>query len=244
VWLGLRYGLDNLDRGLPLIFYKGNSLCERFVSCNKTMQCKEIQGGARVPVACVNVIRHSPELLAETMNADCKDAIPEKTRQAYSRLYSHLSQKCFHCSQAVFQNLQDTVPVSQELLNAASAFIGGTLFQGRTCSAFTAGVMAVGLKIGEIENSLPRVVRMLAIMAMGGNAFSDDLNKFHRSMNTGYEISKWFRAEFGSTQCRAITGCDFSTSEGVDRYIESDSVTRCQAIAARVAKKVRDVLEA
>ena len=85
---------------------------------------------------------------------------------------------------------------------------------------------------------------MIAIMAIGGNAFGDDLNKFHRSMNTGYQISHWFNGEFGSTQCREITGCDFSTSEAVDRYIESGCVTRCQAIADRVAEKVRDVLKA
>jgi C_GCAxxG_C_C family probable redox protein len=240
--LGLRYGLGNADRGLPLIFYKGTYLCDRFSSCNQTMQCKEIQGDARVPVRCVNVIRHSPEILAEAIARDCKNAIPEATREAHCRLYSHLLEKCFHCSQAVFQNLQDTVPVSQDVFFAASAFIGGTLFQGRTCSAFTSGVMAIGLMTGEIENSFPRVVRMIAIMALGGNAFGDDLNKFHKSMNTGYRLSKWFKKEFGSTQCREITGCDFSKLDGVNRYIENDGVTRCRAITAQVAKKVGDVL--
>jgi C_GCAxxG_C_C family probable redox protein len=240
--LGLRYGLGEVDRGLPLIFYKGSYLCDQFLSCNKTMQCKEIQGGARVPVRCVSVIRHSPEILAETIAMDCKGAIPEEKREVYSLLFSHLTEKCFHCSQAVFQNLQDTIPVSQDLLLAASAFMGGTLFQGKTCSAFTAGVMAVGLKIGEIENSFPRVARMLAIMAAGGNAFGDDLNKFHRSMNTGYRISKWFKKEFGSTQCREVIRCDFSTLEGVNQYIESGGVVRCKEITDQVAEKVRDVL--
>jgi hypothetical protein len=41
------------------------------------------------------------------------------------------------------------------LLDATSGFIGGTLFKGMTSNALTAGVMAIGLKAGEIENSHP-----------------------------------------------------------------------------------------
>jgi C_GCAxxG_C_C family probable redox protein len=238
VLLGLRYGLGSVDRGLPLIFYKGSRLCERFLTCNHHLNCKEIQGGARVPLTCINVVRHSPELLIETINNDCKDALPKDRREAYACLYAHMSGKCFHCAQTVFTNLQDTLPVNQELLDAVSGFLGGTLFQGRTCSAFTAGVMAVGLKLGEIENSFPRVARMLAIMAKGGNAFGDDLNKFHMMMNTGYRMSKWFRKEFGSIQCCEITHCDFSTAEGVQNYIDSDCITKCQVITQKVAEKV------
>jgi len=63
---------------------------------------------------------------------------------------------------------------------------------GKTCSAFTAGVMAVGPKTGEIENSIPRVVWMLAIMTFGGNAFDEKINKLNRSMNRGYKLSRWF----------------------------------------------------
>ena len=36
-----------------------------------------------------------------------------------------------------------------------SGFVGGTVFTGMTCSALTAGVMAMGVALGEIENSRP-----------------------------------------------------------------------------------------
>ena len=81
----------------------------------------------------------------------------------------------------VVQQLGDTIPVDQELIDASSAFIGGTLFKGITCSAYTAGVMAIGMKLGEIENSYLRVTRMLALMMSGGNTFPDGLNKFNRA---------------------------------------------------------------
>ena len=61
-------------------------------------------------------------------------------------------------------------------------------------------------------------------------------------MNAGYRMSKWFRQQFGSAQCQAITGCDFSTQTGVSKYIGSRCVTRCRAIAVKVAQKVQETL--
>ncbi len=61
-------------------------------------------------------------------------------------------------------------------------------------------------------------------------------------MNAGYRMSKWFKQEFGSTQCQAITQCDFSTEDGVRKYVESNCVTRCREIAAKVAEKVQETL--
>jgi hypothetical protein len=132
-----------------------------------------------------------------------------------------------------------------ELFDSVSAFLGGTLFLGKTCSAFTAGVMAAGLKAGEIENSPLRVIRLLAIMTAGGDAFDERLNKFNKSMNLGYKMSKWFSGEFGSTQCQAITKCEFSTFEGVRKYMEGDHVSICRTIAQKVSEKVqREVQDA
>ena len=113
---------------------------------------------------------------------------------------------------------------------------------GQTCSAFTAGVMAIGLKAGEIENSYLRVIRLLAIMTAGGNAFDERINKFNRSMNRGYTLSTWFVKEFGSTHCQAITQCDFSSPAGVRNYVESDCITKCRKITEKVAGRVQQML--
>jgi hypothetical protein len=63
--------------------------------------------------------------------------------------------------------------------------MGGTLFTGMTCSALAAGVMARGLALGEVEHSRRRLVRLIATMALGGDAFADDVNAFNRVMNLG-----------------------------------------------------------
>jgi hypothetical protein len=177
--------------------------------------------------------------------ADCKDNtedISGETREAFHLIYSHLTANDFHCAHAVLNHLGNTIPVTQELLDGTSGFIGGTAFKGLTCSAFTAGLMAVGLKLGEIEDSNFRVIRMLTIMMIGGNAFADHLNKFNRLMNIGHRMSKWFREEFGSTLCREVTQCDFSSLGNVQCYIEKDSVTSCKIIAEKVAKQAEKII--
>ena len=127
-------------------------------------------------------------------------------------------------------------------MDVTSGFIGGTVFKGLTCSAFTAGLMAIGLKLCEIENSYLRVIRMLATMIVGGNALADHMNKTNRLMNIGHRMSKWFTKEFGSTLCHEITQCDFSSLENVQRYIGKCSVNTCKVIAEKVARQAERII--
>lgn len=242
VLLGIHDGLRQVDGGLPVIFDKGYALCEHFIACHKTLRCKEIRGKDRFPRHCIPPVLRSPEIFMNVLDGDHGRAIPAENRAAYSRLYAHLVENEFHCAQAVLIHLGYRPAEDSELFDAVSAFIGGTLFMGKTCSAFTAGVMAVGLQAGEIENSIPRVVRLLAIMTAGGNAFDESINKFNRSMNRGYRLAKWFMKEFGSTQCQVITGCDFSDPAGVSDYIENGRLARCKVMASQFAEKVEQML--
>jgi hypothetical protein len=239
--LGVRHGLHEVDQDLPVIFDKGHALCRQFRQCNKTMFCKEIRGNDHFPSHCIRTIVLSPELFPKAEANSSRDTIPEGTRGCYRRMYSHLADHDFHCARVVLGQLKCAEP-DQELMDAASAFIGGTLFMGLTCSAFAAGVMALGLIDGEIENSRLRVLRMLTIYTAGGNWADDGLNKFNRSMNRGHRLSEWFVQEFGSTQCRAITQSDFSSQSGVSRYVDGDCITRCRTITGRVAEKVQEML--
>ena len=240
VLLGVRHGLREVDQGLPVIFDKGHALCQHFRQCNRTVLCKEIRGNDHFPRHCIRTIVLSPELFPEAEASSSRDAIPEGIRGCYRRMYSHMADHGFHCARAVFGKLKCTGP-DQELMDAASAFIGGTLFMGLTCSAFAAGVMALGFIDGETENSRLRVLRMLMVYTAGGNWSDDRLNKFNRSMNKGYRLSEWFVKEFGSTQCRAITQCDFSSQAGVCKYVDGDCVAKCRTIADKVAEKVQEL---
>ena len=243
VLIGLRHARDAVHDGLPPVIDKGHDLLQRFAGCHGTTLCREIRGTDRLPLRCVGAVRHAPELCAQTLSSDCAHVIPAASRDAYRRLYAHFVEKKFHCAHAVMQQVRHASPVSQDVLDATSPFIGGTVLTGMTCSALTAGVMALGLALGEVERSRLRVLRMIGMMAAGGDAFADDVNKFNRTMNLGHELAKWFTGAFGSTQCRSITGCDFSTTEGVNQYIDTDGVARCQVIAHQVAAEVERMID-
>jgi len=243
VQLGLDHGLNAKHDGLPTVICAGHNYDQRFRKCNNSLLCKEILGDRRVPLPCIKVVRHAPEIYRQTDCRDNTEAISVETNEAFRLLYSHMSANGFHCAHAVLNHLGDTIPITQELLDGTSGFIGGTVFKGLTCSAFTAGLMAVGLKLGEIEDSYLRVFRMLATMIVGGNALADHMNKFNRVMNIGNRMSKWFTKEFGSTLCREVTQCDFSSLRNVQQYIEKDSLTTCKIIAEKVAKQAEKIIK-
>jgi hypothetical protein len=231
VLMGLRYGLRETDGDLPVIADRGYALCQRFLTCHKTLQCKQIRGKDRFPKHCIRPVCLAPQMFLASSDGQDQPTIPAEIRTSYCRLYSHWEEHEFHCARIVLEHLDFPSPMLQESYEAVSAFMGGTPLMGMTCSAFAAGVMAIGLKSGEIENSPSKVIRMLYRMTTDGDAFDEKINKFNRTMNAGYRLSRRFTKEFGSTQCRAITGCDFSTDEGVHKYIANGWVTRCKLIA-------------
>lgn len=243
VLLGLRHGREAGQHGLPMIVYKGHDLVHRFADYEGTTLCREIRGQSRLPLRCVGVVRQAPALCAQTLCSDCGGSIPDERARLYALLHSHWIGQEFHCAHAVFRGLAERIRVSEELRDGTFGFMGGMVFAGMTCSALTAGVMALGLTLGEIENSRLRVLRMIGTMALGGDAFANERNKFNKIMNLGHRLSQWFAAEFGSTQCGMITQCDFSAPLEARRYIESDGTARCRVMAQRVAHRVQGMID-
>ena len=245
VVIGLRHGRDEVADGLPIAVDKGHDLLRRFEAAHGTTQCREILGDARLPLRCVGVVRRAPSMCAQCLAARGgeAEALPPPTRNAYRELYAHWQERGFHCAEAVFDDLPQTSVSPPELRHATTAFMGGTLFTGMTCSALTAGVMATGLALGQVENSRTRVLRMIGTMAVGGNASADELNAFNPVMNLGQKLAAWFRSEFGSIRCRDLTGCDFASADDVREYIATDGTARCAAIAERVAARVADLVD-
>lgn len=240
VWLGLEHGRGETDDGLPVVVVAGHDLLVRFADTQGTTQCREIRGTSRVPLRCLGVVRQAPVTCAACLGAPVAGAVAPEARAAYRKISEHWNHRGFHCADAVLDAVGTSPPAPDEdLSDAVMAFMGGTLFTGMTCSALTSGVMA----LGEIENSHARVARMIATMAVGGDAFADELNAFNRLMNLGHELSEWFEAEFGSTQCRALTRCDFASTPDVDDYIDRGATDDCARLARRVAERVSAMVE-
>jgi protein-S-isoprenylcysteine O-methyltransferase Ste14 len=242
ILLGVRHGLGGIEGGLPPVFEQGLAHVEAFRRCRGTLLCREIRTTPRQIVPCIRAIACSGALCAETLCGETRRAIPCEARAAYGKLYAEFTRSGFHCAQTVLRRFDWLLSEQPHLLDAGSAFLGGTLFEGMTCGALTAGVMAIGLSIGEIEHSWWRVLRMVFLILTGGPAFDDGVNRFNRAMNRGGELAAWFAAQFGSTQCRAITGADFSSPAGVEAYLQGGGIPKCQLIARKVADHVRLML--
>ena len=238
ILFGLRYGLRDLREGLPLVFHVGHDHFRQFTDRNKTPLCREIRGDNYRLTRCIRAVCCAPEIAATAFGRAGAGAIEGERLEAYALLYSHMAAGGFHCSHQVLDRVGVAIPSSPGLLDATSGFLGGTLLKGMTCSAYAAGVMALGLRMCEIEDSFTRVIRMIVLMKTGGNAFADHINKFNRVMNLGEGLAGWFAGQFGSTQCQAVTGCDFSSLDSVRRYIETDGLQRCRDIADKVADQV------
>jgi C_GCAxxG_C_C family probable redox protein len=239
--LGLRFG-DEMHDGLPVVVWKGHAYCRRFVACNGSLLCSDIRGDHRLPLRCVRAVRCSAELHARTVTADDEAAIPEVAAAAYRRFQATLAARPFHCAHAVLERLVDTIPVGRELLDATSGFVGGTVLRGLTCSALAAGVMAIGVASADIERSRLRVLRMIALLLVGGRALDDDVNAFNHAVNVAHELASWFKDEFGSTVCRVLTDCNLSSPADVERFAAGEGVAACEEIAPAVAQRVRAVL--
>ena len=133
VQIGLRHGRDETEDGLPIVVDKGHDLLQRFTARCGTTQCREILGDARLPLRCVDVVREALAMCAQCIAASTAHAIAPNAREAYRELYAHWQQQGFHCADAVFAEL-DTAGAPDELADAVTAFIGGTVFTGMTCS--------------------------------------------------------------------------------------------------------------
>jgi hypothetical protein len=239
VVLGLRHAHDPASAGLPVAVARGMALVRDFRGCHGTTSCRHILGNARIPLRCAAVVRTAPERLVRIGAGGATRELPGEPRRAAVRLLAHLAARRFHCAHEVLRAARAPGPVEPALLDATSAFVGGTACAGLTCSALTAGVMLLGLAFGEVEDSPRRVLRMLGLMAVRGDALADGVNAFNRAMNEGHELVTRFTAAAGSSQCRELTGCDFSATADVRRYAESGGVSGCQERAHLVAAQVR-----
>lgn len=239
--LGLAYG-EELEKQPLQFIVTGQKYLDRFKDLNTGVNCREIAGtdGKRLP--CLKAICRAPGLLLDLLDEDAPPDVDNETVNAYARLLQSFRQCRFHCAHNVLHELNDLIAIDGRLLHASWGFLGGTLLQGMTCSALTAGVLVIGMESGEIENSYIRVLRWMGQPFVGGDAMRDDLNKFNRAINVGHELALWFTEEFKSSNCRDILDLDLSTVEGIDEYISGHRIERCREITHKVALRVRGML--
>lgn len=144
-------------------------------------------------------------------------------REAEER--ARLYELAYHgCAEMVLTPIQELLGIEDANLRMVSSCITGGLGRtGKTCGALLGGIMALGLKYGRSD---PEV-------GMEG------LMKGHRA---AYDLVKWFEQEFGSTDCRGLTGYDFTDDEVTQKFIDGPEFERvCVNVVAGTARRVAEM---
>ncbi|MBT3366014.1 MAG: C_GCAxxG_C_C family protein, partial [Nitrospina sp.] len=207
--MGLKYGEDLSDDGnerLPGIISMGQNFLNRFRPSYGGLECSEIAGidyndkkmvqkkSLIASRRCFKAIYGSPFMLMDIMDKESRvtsSSVDSERLKANGKILELYRTQKFHCSQSVLHELDDLIEGDESILRASVGFLGGTLMQGMTCGALTGGVLTLGLRFGEIENSYRRVMRSTLQLLIDGDIKREDLNKFNRSVNISWELAKW-----------------------------------------------------
>jgi C_GCAxxG_C_C family probable redox protein len=240
--LGLLHGEELSSSGVPRVLCLGQEYLRRFHQVHGGTKCKDVMPkGMR---ACYNAMCLSPPLFAEVSDKEqaLVDALPEETRIAYVALLAAMREKRFHCAHDVLRDLSDVVAVTDDMRRASFGFVGGMALTGSTCGALAAGVTAVSSKLGGVEDSLLRVLRMLATMAFSEErAMRDERNAANRAIRIAGALARWFEKEYGTTRCAELTHADFASLPSVEKFC-ADGLTLCMERARRVAVETKRLI--
>lgn len=126
-----------------------------------------------------------------------------------------------NCAQSVLLSFADEYGYSKELALKISAGFGGGMGKTQeTCGAVSGAIMVLGIREGE-------------------KASDNDELKSGAYGSTKELISK-FTDEFQTTSCRELTGCDFNTDSGNEKF-KSEGVM--EKICAPCVKRAVEIVE-
>ena len=119
----------------------------------------------------------------------------------------------YYCAESVLLAVAEHNGKSIEgLSRIVSGMCGGVSRSGGMCGALLGGIAAIGLLYGRDQ-------------------VSDDKKQVY---TLGYNLTRRFTEEFGSTLCSGVLGCDISTEEGTMRFIKEQlGTTRCLEITRK-----------
>jgi len=126
----------------------------------------------------------------------------------------------FYCAESVLMAVAESRNVSCELIpRIATGFCSGLGRTGGLCGAISGAILALGL-------------------AAGRDSANESVDPVYGLVR---EVLERFEAEFGSTTCMELTGCDLGTDEGQREFRERRQHEPC---AKYVGEATRLALEA
>ena len=110
---------------------------------------------------------------------------------------------------------------SELIPKIATGFCGGIARTSGICGALSGAVMAISMYYGR---NLPD-------------------EPIDRSYIPVQKIIEVFENEFGSTNCRQLTGCDLGTEEGRKKFFAMNMLERCKGYTEEAARMAMSIIE-
>ena len=134
---------------------------------------------------------------------------------------SKLHEEGFNCSESVLLLTASEWGIRNKIFpRIATGFGGGMGRKGYICGALSGGVIALGARYGRDR---------------GADTAARD-----KTYTLVRELFKKFEDEFGSVNCRELTGCDLTTSEGRER-LKKLHEEKCAKYISRTAELVLEL---
>lgn len=134
-----------------------------------------------------------------------------------------LMESGYSCAEAVLLAITEDLGIQSDLFpRIASGFCGGMARTCGQCGAVSGAIMGIGL-------------------VNGVNGPKDSREQTYADVQ---KLLTDFEAEFGSTNCYELTGCDLGTPEGRARFRESGHAEHCRhysEVATRLALTIVNV---
>jgi len=201
----------------------GSSLCRERTG----LDLKKLSGkiGLLIPSIAKGCVKQIPSIAkgcvkqtAWTMNYISKSKISSSDESINS---------IDHCSSSIFDEIENRTSFSDPYLKQLSTGLsGGIGLSGGGCAALSAGIMLLGLKLGnkDLEDGKKR------------NPLRYSPPKFVKYAN---KLIKLFKGKFGSLECRDITNTIFKDIENFNEYRSQD---HCNEINKFIIEFIEEAL--
>ena len=123
-----------------------------------------------------------------------------------ARRSGELFQSGLYCAESVVLAVAEGKGLQSDLIpRMATGFCSGLSRTCGTCGALNGAILAISLFHGR-------------------NSKEDSVNPAYTRVR---KLLDRFEKEFGSTNCRELTGCDLGTKAGLDYFMENDIRKKC-----------------
>jgi C_GCAxxG_C_C family probable redox protein len=128
----------------------------------------------------------------------------------------------YYWAESVLLGIAEGKGIQSDLIpKIATGFCGGVSRTCGMCGALSGGIMAIGLFTGR-------------------RSPEDSVLKSYEPVQ---ELLKRFATEFGSTNCKDLTGCDLGTDEGQKQFKSNNLMEKCRGYTEEATRIAMGIIE-